>query len=63
MPNMVALGTDTTGAYVQSIALHATTPGISLTQSAVGAESNVITALKVDNFRCTRLSVLRPLMV
>ena len=49
MPNMVALGTDTTGAYVQSIALHATTPGISLTQSAVGAESNVITALKVDN--------------
>ena len=49
MPNMVALGTDTTGAYVQSIALHATTPGISLTQSAIGAESDVITALKVDN--------------
>ena len=49
MPNMVALGTDTTGAYVQSIALNATSPGISLTQSAVGAESNVITALKVDN--------------
>lgn len=47
--NKVALGTDTTGAYVQSIALNATTPGISLTQSAVGAESNVITALKVDN--------------
>jgi hypothetical protein len=49
MPNMVALGTDTTGAYVQSIALHATTPGISLTQSAIGAESDVITALRVDN--------------
>jgi len=48
-PNSVALGTDTTGAYVKSIALATTTPGISLTQSAVGDESNAITALKVDS--------------
>ena len=47
--NSVALGTDTAGAYVQSIATDDTTPGITLTQSAVGAESNVITALKVDS--------------
>lgn len=43
------LGVDTTGAYVKSIALATTTPGISMTQSAAGAESNVITVLKVDS--------------
>ena len=47
--NATELGVDTTGAYVKSIALDATTPGISMTQSAAGAESNVITALKVDS--------------
>ena len=48
-PNSVALGTDTTGAYVASVTLATTTPGISLTQSSAGNESNAITALSVDS--------------
>lgn len=48
-PNSVALGTDTTGAYVASVALGASNPGLLLTQSAVGAESNVLTGLSVDS--------------
>lgn len=48
-PNSVALGADTTGAYVASVALGATNPGLLLTQSAVGAESNVLTGLSVDS--------------
>lgn len=48
-PNSVALGTDTTGAYVASVALGATNPGLLLTQSAIGSESNVLTGLSVDS--------------
>jgi len=48
-PNSIALGVDTTGAYVQSVTLSASNPGISLTQSSAGAESNAITALQVDS--------------
>ncbi len=48
-PNSVALGADTTGAYIASVALGATNPGLLLTQSAVGAESNVLTGLSVDS--------------
>ena len=47
--NSVALGTDTTGAYVASVALAASNPGISLNQSAVGAETNILTGLSVDS--------------
>lgn len=48
-PNMVALGTDTTGAYVKSISLDPTNPGISFTTtSGTGGESNDIGVLKVD---------------
>jgi hypothetical protein len=49
-PNRVALGTDTTGAYVQTINLDSTKPGISFSAAAgTGGESTDITALKVDN--------------
>ena len=48
-PNSVALGTDTTGAYVASIGLAASNPGLTVTQSAAGAESNALTNLTVDS--------------
>jgi hypothetical protein len=46
--NSVALGADTTGAYVASIGLAANS-GLSVTQSAAGAESNALTNLSVDS--------------
>ena len=48
-PNSVALGTDTTGAYVSSIGLASSNPGLTVTQSAAGAESNALTNLTVDS--------------
>ena len=44
----VALGTDTTGAYVKSITL-ATDSGLSITESASDDESNALTEVKVDS--------------
>jgi hypothetical protein len=49
-PNKVALGTDTTGAYVETVNVDATNPGISFSVSAgTGGEKTVISALKVDS--------------
>lgn len=48
--NKVELGTDTTGAYVQTLQLDPTTPGISFTSTpGTGGESTDITLLKVDS--------------
>ena len=48
-PNSVALGTDTTGAYVASINLAASNSGLTVTQSAVDSENNALTGLTVDS--------------
>ena len=49
-PNMVALGTDTTGAYIRTFQLDPTTPGISLTSVAgTGGENHDISLVKVDS--------------
>jgi len=49
-PNMVELGTDTTGAYVKTLQLDPTAPGISFTATpGTGGESTDITLLKVDS--------------
>jgi hypothetical protein len=48
--NKVELGTDTTGAYVQTLQLDPTAPGISFTSTpGTGGESTDITLLKVDS--------------
>ena len=49
-PNKVELGTDTTGAYVKTLQLDPSAPGISFTSTpGTGGESNDITLLKVDS--------------
>lgn len=48
-PNSINLATDTVGAYVNSITLAGTTPGLTVTQSAAGAENNTLTNLTVDS--------------
>ena len=49
-PNMVALGTDTTGVYVATVNLDPSNPGISFSATAgTGGESTAISAMKVDS--------------